>query len=297
MAAKRARSDGSRAKGQTSSAPELGAREEALRQQDLAHEIEVATTWARLLTDAGSLSRPLPARRLREGEGEGACGDEDEAWLVEGLFSAAECASLLAAAEEHGFGITDYEKSYRGNLRLTTVDRGLSEAVWKRLKPLVPATITLTAPKKLGPLHWWEHYGEASGVWDSCGLNECWRLAKYYPGDKFMVHCDQAYERVIGAEMSMFTVNIYMNGGFKGGRTRFYMREDPYFECRSDYGQPDSRVAPEVGLCLLFRQPPGQSYWHDGEELHSGVKYLFRTDVMYRKRSCRPRVPMNNATC
>jgi len=48
---------------------------------------------------------------------------------------------------------------------------------------------------------------------------------------------------------------------------------------------PDIAVVPEAGRCLLFQQPPGQCYFHDGEELGSGCKYLFRSDVMYRRVS------------
>ena len=33
----------------------------------------------------------------------------------------------------------------------------------------------------------------------------------------------------------------------------------------------------------MFRQPPGMDYLHDGEVVHSGYKYLFRTDVMYKR--------------
>merc|ERR1712060_1013550 len=100
--------------------------------------------------------------------------------------------------------------------------------------------------------------------------NECWRLAKYYPGDQFKGHCDAPFVRS-NDEWSMLTVNIYMNGGFEGGATRFGTNN--YLS-----------VTPEAGLCLLFRQPPGQQYYHDGEQLRSGVKYLFRSDVMYRRR-------------
>ena len=42
-------------------------------------------------------------------------------------------------------------------------------------------------------------------------------------------------------------------------------------------------VAPEAGHCLLFRQPPGYRLPHDGEEVKGGIKYLLRSDVMYRR--------------
>jgi hypothetical protein len=131
---------------------------------------------------------------------------------------------------------------------------------------------------------WWEHYPRADGVWEASGLNDCWRLAKYYPGDQFAVHCDAAFERTAGSEMSMLTANIYLNEDFDGGRTRFFLNDDPQFEWRDDFGEADFSVLPKVGRCLLFRQPPGQSYWHEGEVLGSGRKYLLRSDVMYRKR-------------
>jgi len=216
---------------------------------DLLHEIEVQTAWGGHLDGANG---KLDSRRV----------SNHEVWLVDDLFSASECSALLKQAESHGFGTTNYPKQYRGNLRLQTTDHSLSEAVWRRLKPLVPDTLALD--------------GE---VWDACGLNECWRLAKYYPGDVFKGHCDASFART-NDEMSMLTVNIYMNGGFEGGRTRFY------FEGQDTHSDKDSafKVTPRTGLCLLFRQPPGQCYYHDGEELGSGLKYLFRSDVMYRRR-------------
>jgi len=183
-----------------------------------------------------------------------------EVWLVANLLSENECCSLLKTAEEHGYGATNYAKSYRGNLRLITTDNSLTEAMWHRLQPLVPPTLSLDGH-----------------LWDACGLNECWRLAKYYPGDRFGTHCDACFDRSAD-EMSMLTVNIYMNEGFDGGSTRFY---DDH---RAD-STPAFSVKPRRGLCLLFRQPPGKSYYHDGEELRSDVKYLFRSDVMYRKRT------------
>merc|ERR1712166_323069 len=101
-------------------------------------------------------------------------------------------------------GATNYPKRYRGNLRLLTTDSGFADAVWQRLQPLVPAKLSLRGD-----------------IWEAIGLNECWRLAKYHENDQFMGHCDASFQRS-AEEMSMLTVNIYMNGGFEGGSTRFY---------------------------------------------------------------------------
>lgn len=238
---------------------------------DLEREISVSTDWSSLL---GATPKGLVARQI----------NGHEVWLVDGLLSADECDALISTSEHHGFGPTDFVKSYRGNLRLTAIDSGLAEAVWQRLSPLVPGTLRLKAPPLLTDESWWCHYPDADGTWDAAGLNECWRLAKYYPGDQFMCHCDGAFEKIIGSEMSMLTANIYLNSAFDGGKTRFYFSDDPYLEWRDDFGKPDFEIVPRKGLCLLFRQPPGRTYWHDGEAVFSGQKYLLRSDVMYRKR-------------
>jgi len=132
--------------------------------------------------------------------------------------------------------------------------------VWVRLRELLPPTL------------------EAEGVtWDAVGLNECWRLAKYLEGDRFGAHCDTNFERT-DDERSMYTVNIYMNDVPKaaGGATRFY-------SARRDQ-EAVVEVAPKVGLGVCFRQPPEEELVHDGQELTAGLKYLFRSDVMYRRR-------------
>merc|ERR1712217_675919 len=94
------------------------------------------TNWASLL---GTPSLNLVAKQIHG----------HEVWLVDGLLSAGECRALIDRSEDHGFGPTDFVKSYRGNLRLTATDRGLSEAIWKRLRPLVPSTLELKAPSPL----------------------------------------------------------------------------------------------------------------------------------------------------
>jgi len=227
------------------------------RSNDLVREIKVQSAWA------GQLQSYAPAPISRQPL------PEREVILVDNVFAEDECVALLGKAEEHGFGATDYPKEYRGNLRLQVIDLSLAEAVWDRLRPLVPAVVHLRDCAGAA--------ADLSCVWDAVGLNECWRLSKYYPGDRFMTHCDACFQRSRD-ERSMFTVNIYMNDVDGGGATRFY------FSLDDDDEKVDLTVKPRAGSCLIFRQPPGQSYVHDGEELQSGLKYLFRSDVMYRRR-------------
>ena len=68
-----------------------------------------------------------------------------------------------------------------------------------------------------------------------------------------------------------------------GGRTSSGAERGSVGYLLKESAEADETVVPAAGRCLLFRQPPGRSYYHDGEEVGSGCKYLFRTDVMYRK--------------
>merc|ERR1712217_467381 len=124
------------------------------------------TNWASLL---GTPSLNLVAKQIHG----------HEVWLVDGLLSADECRALVDRSEAHGFGPTDFVKSYRGNLRLTTTDASLADVIWSRLKPLLPDKLRLEQPKCPGEENWWSYYPEGGGRWQASGLNECWRLAKY----------------------------------------------------------------------------------------------------------------------
>ena len=227
---------------------------------DVVEDVDTAPSAARC---AGSpmRSQPTPVSVPHDSRGRALPA---ECWRIDELFSRAECLRLLAKAEEYGFGRTNYPPAYRGNLRLITVDPGLARVVFERLAPFAPARLV--------------HDGRE---WVPVGCNECWRLAKYRAGDRFERHFDAAFVR--GAdERSMFTVNIYMNsagdgGDFVGGATRFYAGAT-----HRHGGEEVAAIAPEAGQCVVFRQPPGAYIDHDGEELASGTKYLFRTDIMYR---------------
>jgi predicted 2-oxoglutarate/Fe(II)-dependent dioxygenase YbiX len=99
------------------------------------------------------------------------------------------------------------------------------------------------------------------------GLNERSRFYKYYPGQQFKPHRDGSYERDY-MEFSLFTFMIYLNGNLKGGTTRF----------------ENCEVKPETGKALIFKH----DLVHEGVKVKSGVKYVLRTDVMYRRPKKNP---------
>ena len=101
------------------------------------------------------------------------------------------------------------------------------------------------------------------------------------------MHCDANFVRSKD-EQSLLTVNAYMNGSFTGGRTRFFAKRGDDREVAAVQGQS--------GDCLLFLQPPAAALYHDGEEVASGQKYLFRSDVMYRRVGTEAQPPPPSAS-
>lgn len=93
------------------------------------------------------------------------------------------------------------------------------------------------------------------------GLNELFRFYKYEPGQKFKRHIDESFIRN-DEEASYYTFMIYLNDGFEGGETAF-----------------DSiNIKGVKGMALIFLH----TLSHEGGEVLSGVKYVLRTDIMYR---------------
>lgn len=93
------------------------------------------------------------------------------------------------------------------------------------------------------------------------GLNELFRFYKYEPGQQFRKHRDQSYIRN-SREASYFTFMIYLNDDFKGGTTTF----------------DDITVHPKRGMALVFYH----YLEHAGSAVMEGVKYVLRTDIMFR---------------
>ncbi|NAS30024.1 oxidoreductase, 2OG-Fe(II) oxygenase [Flavobacteriaceae bacterium R38] len=102
------------------------------------------------------------------------------------------------------------------------------------------------------------------GIYTPIGLNELFRIYKYSKGQRFKMHRDGSYERN-DKECSFFSFLIYLNEGYVGGET--------YFE-------NGITITPQLGDALIFHHP----LRHEGKPLISGVKYVLRTDIMYRQK-------------
>lgn len=97
--------------------------------------------------------------------------------------------------------------------------------------------------------------------WAACGLNERFRFYRYAGQQYFKWHKDDAFRRSDNEE-SFLTFMVYLNDGYAGGSTDFG------WEC----------VTPKAGAALVFPH----RLRHQGATVTSGVKYVLRTDVMYR---------------
>ena len=96
------------------------------------------------------------------------------------------------------------------------------------------------------------------------GYNERFRGYRYRNGQRFAPHFDGAYFRPDEREGSQITLLFYLNEGFTGGETNLI-----------DY---DVVIRPRLGSLLAFEH----AMLHEGAPVTHGIKYVLRTDAMYR---------------
>jgi predicted 2-oxoglutarate/Fe(II)-dependent dioxygenase YbiX len=185
----------------------------------------------------------------------------DDIFLICDFFTPAECADHIRLSEEAGYDDAPIStgrgavvrKDVRNNDRVMIDDPTLAAELFTRAEPFLP-------PKFL--------------IWKAVGLNERFRYYRYTKGQKFDWHFDGAFTRPDGLESSKLTFMVYLNDGFVGGETVFNLkRVGSIFDT-----DPVLRVFPTAGTALLFRH----DLLHTGAVVLDGVKYVIRTDVMYR---------------
>lgn len=169
-------------------------------------------------------------------------------------FSSSECQTLIDRIESLDPKVatintpagTRVNRDIRNNDRVIFEDEALAKTVLERILDKSPRQI--------------------HGHTLVC-INERFRCYRYLPGMKFAPHADGAFHRD-DREQSFYSVLIYLNSDMKGGATTFLT-------------EPEVAIRPETGKILLFQHP----ILHEGSVVTEGVKYVARTDLMYRKDS------------
>lgn len=169
-------------------------------------------------------------------------------FLIENFWSSEECENFIAKTE--GIGYEPATIQTDNGPRLVDFVRNNNRVISKDFD------LAKDLWQKLKPFA-----PAAIGKSEAVGLNELFRFYKYQPGQQFKKHRDQSYIRN-SSEASYFTFMIYLNDDFRGGATTF----------------DDLVVNPKKGSALIFYH----YLEHEGSEVIQGIKYVLRTDIMYR---------------
>ena len=169
-------------------------------------------------------------------------------FTLDEFWTRTQCESFIAKSESIGYEAATVETE-KGQVRLEDV-RNNNRVIYKdvELAENLWTQLQPFAPKQIG-----------NSI--AVGLNELFRFYKYQVGQQFKKHRDQSFIRN-AVEASYYTFMIYLNDNYEGGETSF----------------SELMIMPSQGMALLFQH----DLEHAGNPVIKGVKYVLRTDVMYR---------------
>lgn len=194
------------------------------------------------------------------------------AFVLRGLMTRAEVSDVLCQAETFGYRPCPEAKRIRVTERVLVMAGALAELLFARALPhLEDVTISESGERAKGIPH-----NAPSGKWVPVGLNPCFRVCRYSPGGFFLPHFDAGFDE--SNEVRSFkTFMLYLNDVDAGGPTCFYSDVQKHYQ-KPDPQKVVSSLQPECGSCLIFNH----CITHDGGKLDQGLKFLLRTEVMYR---------------
>jgi hypothetical protein len=197
------------------------------------------------------------------------------------VFSKEECQRLIAVSESMGYlpdAAVSLPRDIRHNDSLTwVIDEQTDGIIWDRVKHL---------------MH------DEQGIYNgdtALGINARFRFYRYSKGDYFKPHSDGSWpgSRVINNELvadaygdrfSQMTFLILLTEDFEGGATRFLVnKNDPCKPARRGDSVAEVDIRTPAGSVLCF--PHGMHPLHcihSSEPIYSGVKYIIRTDVLFK---------------
>ncbi len=123
--------------------------------------------------------------------------------------------------------------------------------------------------------------------WNPAFIYDKFRIYKYNVGDVFPEHIDYKMKRTIVkdnkeyVEQSFLTLLIYLNDDFEGGKTGYWT--DLSSDHKSSKKEHNITITPYTGMCVI----QDQNILHEGLPPTKGVKYILRTDIIYRKEVIR----------
>lgn len=172
----------------------------------------------------------------------------NEIFTISDFLSAEECRFFIEQSEDKGY--EDATVETEKGTRLITEVRNNQRVLYKNdeLAMKLWERVSSLVPQQIG-----------NSV--AVSLNELFRFYKYRPGQKFKRHIDESFIRN-EEEASYYTFMIYLNDEYEGGETSF----------------DAVSVKGEKGMALVFLH----SLAHEGGEVLKGIKYVLRTDVMYK---------------
>lgn len=175
--------------------------------------------------------------------------------ILDAILTPDECRHMIARAEAIGFAEADISyaagakmnKDYRNNSRVLLTDEEIRLKLEDALVPYAPKV--MPGQRKLA------------------GVSTHFRVYKYEPGQQFKKHRDgnQVYDNGI----ALITILVYLNEAGQGGETLLSDRSLPGLVT----------VYPKTGRVLMF----DHALMHSGEPLVAGLKYVLRTDILYRE--------------
>ncbi len=173
----------------------------------------------------------------------------EKVWSIENFLSPEECRALIDKTEKLGY--VEAEVSLPEGAKMMKGIRNNSRLLYNDVEMAEKLWEKLKpfCPEKIENVF-------------AVGLNEQFRFYKYELNQRFKRHIDGRFKRN-EQEESRITFMIYLNDDFEGGETAF----------------DNLTIIPKTGnaLCFIHEQK------HEGSALKNGVKYVLRSDVMYRK--------------
>ena len=175
------------------------------------------------------------------------------------VFSEKECNDLINVIKKLGFnkaslftdvhGVEHYDTDIRNSMRKIIDNRDFAQLLEKRIYKYIPKT-----------------YNDL----EYHSINYRFRFLKYEKGGFFARHKDNNYKNK--ESMSLITILIYLNDNYEGGYTTFFANVDD---------KKGFTLKPKTGMVSLMDQDIG----HYVPELTEGIKYVIRTEIMYRGKS------------